>query len=224
MVLGGVLLMGAMVFGEGAASQPGVPAWMARAPETWPQILLANEYRERLPNGTYGAGFFGAGAFLMRLPDGRVAGVTARHVFDDHPKLAEFDKTPHVWALAGPTNPKVRVVMGKLIEDPAEVGDLDVVIAAAATQGGPFPAAAIVAGGGRRERWKWERRCMWCGCRMRIGGRRCRDRRIYRGEECWTGWQDGRSSEIVDRTFGTGGGGGGVLGGGGGGGVGGGGG
>jgi hypothetical protein len=35
--------------------------------------------------------------------------------------------------------------MGKLIEDPAEVGDLDVAIAAAATQGGPFPALVLPA-------------------------------------------------------------------------------
>ena len=44
---------------------------MGRTLDTWPQMLLANDFRERLANGTYGAGFFGAGAFLMRLPDGR---------------------------------------------------------------------------------------------------------------------------------------------------------
>ena len=132
---------------------------------------------------------------------GGVAGVTARHVFDDHPKLAEFDKTPHVWALAGSTNPKVRVVMGKLIEDPAEVGDLDVVIAAAATQGGPFPALALPA---RKEAVEVGETVYVVGIPNEDWGPKMSRQKVYKGVVRQR--RDGREFEfVVEGTIKTGG-------------------
>ena len=104
---------------RGATSAPAKvvtkEAWMAKPPAQWPQIHLSNDVKL-----TRNRTMAGASAGLIKLEDGRIFGVTARHLMgpaggiDPALKLAEIDTNVLSWVLRTYNSPLPQVRLGKL--------------------------------------------------------------------------------------------------------------
>jgi hypothetical protein len=123
-----------------STTQPSAPAWMARDPSSWPQILLANDavFMDRSTMG-------GASGFLMRLPSGVVVAATAKHVLGNDAKLEDYQRTVKSWSMFSKTAPGNRVKLAALVEKLPEGNNLDWLVLAPTTQSGGWPGEPLPA-------------------------------------------------------------------------------
>jgi hypothetical protein len=129
------------------STRPTPPAWMARDPGSWPQILLTNDLR--FSDRTYERG---ASAFLMRLPNGVVVGATAKHVVGID-NLAEVKSKLKTWAVLRPNTRSNgdRIGMTELAEKVTEGSSADWFVMVCASQAGPWPGEPLPASAERVE-------------------------------------------------------------------------
>jgi hypothetical protein len=102
-------------------------AWIQSAPAQWPQIVLTNEARFRGGHSP----LKGASAFLLRTPDGRVFGATARHLLGEaggvQPEvyLQDLDQVLESWRMYPRTRPARAIAMQRLALPGLDRADLD---------------------------------------------------------------------------------------------------
>jgi len=127
--------------GRAPSAEPAVtpPAWMARDPSDWPQVLLTNDIRF-----SDGRSEYGASAFLMRLPNGVVVGATAKHVVGIE-NLADVKSRVGVWAVLRPNSHSAedRVGMTQFVEKIPEANSSDWFVMLCPSQEGPWPGQAL---------------------------------------------------------------------------------
>jgi hypothetical protein len=133
----------ALDFIEGAppATEPSTPAWMARKPEDWPQILLTNDIQDM--GGTYGTG---ASAFLMRLPNGVIVAATAKHCINVE-SLADVKTHLKSWTILRPGSKSDadRIGLKELVEKIPEGNSSDWFVMLCPKQTGPWPGEPLPA-------------------------------------------------------------------------------
>lgn len=102
-------------------------AWIAQPPAQWPQIVLTNDASFRGGHSP----LKGASAFLLRTPDGRVLGATARHLIGEaggvQPEiyLQDLDQVLDAWRMYPRTRPAQAVAMQRLALSGLDRPDLD---------------------------------------------------------------------------------------------------
>jgi hypothetical protein len=123
--------------GRAPSTQPAVapPAWMARDPSDWPQILLTNDIRF-----SDGSTSYGASAFLMRLPNGVIVGATAKHVVGID-NLADVKSRLALWAVLRPNSHSAedRIGLTQFAEKIPGANSSDWFVMLCPSQEGPWP-------------------------------------------------------------------------------------
>ena len=149
------VLSAAIDFIEGRtpATQPAAPAppaWMARDPSDWPQILLTNQIR--FSDGSEGQVH---SAFLMRLPNGVIVGATAKHCMDVQ-NLADVKSHVSLWDVYRPNSHAQddRIGLTQLAEKVAEGSASDWFVMLCPSQDGPWPALPMPASTDSLEAWR----------------------------------------------------------------------
>lgn len=103
-----------------AATQPGRPAWIAKEPSQWPQIVLGHD--AQFQNNTK---LQGASAFLMKLPNGAVVAATARHLLGGAIALDALDRSIKAWTLSPQGMSQRKVTLRTLAMDIQAAGEID---------------------------------------------------------------------------------------------------
>lgn len=102
-------------------------AWISQPPARWPQIVLTNDASFR---GGHSA-LKGASAFLLRTPDGRLLGATARHLLGEaggvQPEvyLQDLDAVIQSWRMHPRTRPAQALAMQRVAVPGLDRPDLD---------------------------------------------------------------------------------------------------
>ena len=123
-------------FADAPTTQPAPPAWMAKNPSTWPQMLVTNKITTK-----DGVGYSGSSS-LTRLPNGVIVLATAGHLMDGA-KLSDFDSAFKSWIALLPTAPTRGVRMTKVAMDVANPTAMDVLILCPSSQHMLWPAAVL---------------------------------------------------------------------------------
>jgi predicted esterase len=125
--------------GAPATTEPSRPAWMARDPADWPQVLLTNDMK--FSDGTYGAG---ASAFLMRLPNGVIVAATAKHCIGVD-NLSDVKSHLASWAILRPNSKSNadRIGLTEFVEKIPEGNSSDWFVMLCPSQTGPWPGEPI---------------------------------------------------------------------------------
>lgn len=118
-------------------TEPTPPAWMAKDPSDWPQILLLN----KLVSSDGGVSYAGSSS-LFRLPGGVVVLGTAGHVLGDT-KIADFSTAIKSWTAfaVDPNGPGV--LMPRVAMDAANPPKTDVLILCPRSQYEDWPSTVL---------------------------------------------------------------------------------
>jgi len=119
------------------AATPTPPAWMAKDPKDWPQMVLEN----RLTYSDGGVGYAGSSE-LFRLPNGVVVMATAGHVLGDM-KPADFHKDLRSWITFSPTAPDGGVFMTQVAMDTSQPPPVDAFVLCPDFQDQRWPALVL---------------------------------------------------------------------------------
>ena len=113
------------------------PAWVAKDSAAWPQILLSN----RVADARNAVGFSGS-AGLVRLPNGVIVLMTAKHLLGDA-KPADFAKAFKSWTAVAVVGSSVGARMTSVAMDTADPSVIDALVLLPATQQSTWPATVL---------------------------------------------------------------------------------
>ncbi|MGD0768985.1 MAG: serine protease [Tepidisphaeraceae bacterium] len=119
------------------ATRPTPPAWMAKPPDQWPQILLRN----RIVDKNNGVGYSGSSS-LMRLPGGVVVLGTAGHLLGDA-KPADFNSIFKSWTAFAVDPSRGGVLMTRVAMDVANPPSMDVLVLCPRSQQEQWPGTVL---------------------------------------------------------------------------------